>query len=53
MTKHHYRCHVCGRDFDGFEALRTHTERRHADGNPKWFLVVEDPDDLPFDVQEP
>ncbi|MFC6864001.1 hypothetical protein ACFQGE_11100 [Halomicroarcula sp. GCM10025817] len=53
MPKHHYRCHICGRDFDRFEPWRNHVETRHADGNQKWWLVVEDPSDLPFEAQEP
>ncbi|MFB6075275.1 MAG: hypothetical protein ABEJ89_09700 [Haloarculaceae archaeon] len=53
MPKHHYRCQICGRDFEDHAGLHTHVQRRHADGNPKWWLVVEDPDDLPFDRQEP
>ena len=51
--KHHFRCNICGRDFDRSEGLKNHLERRHADGDPKWWPVVEDPSDLPFEAQEP
>lgn len=53
MSKHRFHCHICGRDFSESAGLKNHFERRHADGDPKWWLVVEDPDDLPFEAQEP
>ena len=53
MGKTRRRCTICGKDFDTFEGLRHHVKSRHADGNQKWWLVTEDPSDLPFEAQEP
>lgn len=47
--KRHHRCNLCGRDFEGGDELRDHVERRHPKRDVRWWVVVEEPDALPFE----
>lgn len=47
---HHHRCNLCGRDFEAGEDLREHVKRRHPDRDVHWWMVAEDPANLPFEV---
>ena len=49
MANHHYRCNLCGRDFDEHEQLKDHTERRHPKADLHWWVVAEEPETLPFE----
>jgi len=47
--KRHYRCNLCGRDFETGEALRDHIDRRHPKDDVHWWVVAEESDTLPFE----
>lgn len=49
--KRHHRCNLCGRDFESGEQLRDHLERRHPERDVHWWVVAEDPSNLPFEVR--
>jgi hypothetical protein len=47
--KRHHRCNLCGRDFDSGQKLEEHLERRHPEEDYHWWVVAENPQDLPFE----
>ncbi|WP_202935032.1 hypothetical protein [Halorussus amylolyticus] len=50
--KKHHRCNLCGKDFESGGDLEDHIERRHPDRDLHWWVVAEDPRDLPFEVHD-
>ncbi|WP_276299195.1 hypothetical protein [Halorussus lipolyticus] len=50
--KKHHRCNLCGTDFETGDDLEEHVERRHPKKDVHWWVVAEDPRDLPFEVHE-
>lgn len=48
-TKFHHRCNLCGRDFENGAELQAHVRRRHPREDVRWWMVVEDPNVLPFE----
>ncbi|WP_276280402.1 hypothetical protein [Halorussus caseinilyticus] len=50
--KKHHRCNRCGKDFETGRELEEHVERRHPKEDLHWWVVAEDPRDLPFEVRE-
>lgn len=48
----HHRCNLCGKDFPTGGDLEDHVERRHPKADLHWWVVADDPRNLPFEVEE-
>lgn len=49
VDKEHHRCNICGEDFDNEAELERHIDRRHPEEDVHWWVVAENPEDLPFE----